>query len=111
MDLDDIFTANPKKCEPNYFYVLGVSPSSTVDQIDAEFRVKARELHPDKNLHEDTITEIQFQLLNRAREVLTDPILSKQYGCWLDAGIGIPFEKWLLMKNQFQTVGLCFLFD
>ncbi|THD25945.1 J domain-containing protein [Fasciola hepatica] len=101
MNFDEIFKTNNENEEPNYFTILGVDSSSTADQIDAEFRLRARELHPDKNVSVDA--NRQFQLLNRARQVLTDPTLSEQYRCWFNSGIMIPFERWLALKDQFKT--------
>ncbi|TPP59044.1 hypothetical protein FGIG_09186 [Fasciola gigantica] len=113
MNFDEIFKTNNENEEPNYFTILGVDLSSTADQIDAEFRLRARELHPDKNVSVDAsklvgvhftlVPDRQFQLLNRARQVLTDPTLSEQYRCWFNSGIVIPFERWLALKDQFKT--------
>ncbi|KAF7259838.1 hypothetical protein EG68_02648 [Paragonimus skrjabini miyazakii] len=85
----------------SYYDLLGVDPDSSIEQIETEFRLKAREFHPDKNMCTDSTTI--FQNLTRAREVLTDPQLRKNYDTWLASGIHIPFDKWLAMKNQFHT--------
>ncbi|OON21845.1 DnaJ domain protein, partial [Opisthorchis viverrini] len=62
-----------------------------VEQIEAEFRLKAREFHPDKNDNPDST--FQFQAINRAKQVLTDPKLRRQYECWKSSGLNIPFER------------------
>ncbi|KAA0190957.1 hypothetical protein FBUS_03321 [Fasciolopsis buskii] len=98
MNLDELIEVNN---EPDYFTVLGVDPSSTIEQIDAEFRLKARTIHPDKNASNDA--NRQFQLLNRAREVLTNPKLREDYKCWFNSGLEIQFERWLAVKDHFQT--------
>lgn len=57
---------------PSDFYeLLGVPPDADQGAIDAAFREKAREYHPDRNDH-DQATE-QFQVLKKAHEVLSDP--------------------------------------
>lgn len=57
---------------PSDFYeLLEVPPDADETAIDAAFREKAREYHPDRNDHEQA-TE-QFQVLKKAHEVLSDP--------------------------------------
>ncbi|KAF8565916.1 hypothetical protein P879_06437 [Paragonimus westermani] len=99
-DLLDYLTT-PCSHLTSYYNLLGVDPGSSIEQIETEFRLKAREFHPDKNMCTDS-TAI-FQNLSRAHEVLTDPQLRKQYDTWLASGIYIPFDKWLVMRNQFHT--------
>ncbi|TGZ72458.1 hypothetical protein CRM22_002076 [Opisthorchis felineus] len=100
MDLD-FLSCLDALADTCYYKILGVDSSSTVEQIEAEFRLKAREFHPDKSDNPDST--FQFQAINRAKQVLTDPKLRKQYECWKSSGLNIPFERWLLLKDQFHT--------
>ncbi|RWS03766.1 hypothetical protein B4U79_05399 [Dinothrombium tinctorium] len=88
-----------KSSEPNYYCVLGCDRTSTSDQILREFKVKALELHPDKN-NEDPKAECKFKLLMTAKEVLLDEKRRKLYDSWLDGGIAMPFEKWESMSKN-----------
>lgn len=66
-----------RKDPKGYYDVLGVAPSADAGEIKAAFRRKAMELHPDRN-EAPNATE-QFQLLNEAYGVLSDPATRAQY--------------------------------
>jgi DnaJ-class molecular chaperone len=53
-----------------YYACLGVKPSATQAEIKAAYRVRAMELHPDRNPGRDTTQ--RFQQLQRAYDVLFD---------------------------------------
>ncbi|MCO5401764.1 DnaJ domain-containing protein [Ralstonia soli] len=55
-----------------YYAILGVAPDAEAGEIKATYRRRAMELHPDRNKAANA-TE-QFQLLNEAYGVLSDPI-------------------------------------
>ncbi|AZC18565.1 J domain-containing protein [Pseudomonas sp. CMR5c] len=66
------------KTDPDGFYaVLGVSPVATDDQIKAAYRRRAMDMHPDRNPGKDTTK--QFQLLNEAYAVLSNPKSRAEY--------------------------------
>lgn len=56
--------------EENLYAILGVSSSATQAEIQAAYKKKARELHPDVNRSEDA--EDQFKRLGEAYAVLRD---------------------------------------
>ncbi|MBF3764874.1 J domain-containing protein [Burkholderia pseudomallei] len=60
-----------------YYAILGVAPNADAAEIKATYRRKAMELHPDRNKAVNA-TE-QFQLLNEAYGVLSDPATRAQY--------------------------------
>lgn len=60
-----------------YYRVLGLQPNADAAEIKAAFRRKAMELHPDRN-DAPNATE-QFQLLNEAYGVLSNPETRAQY--------------------------------
>ena len=51
--------------------LLGVAPEATPKELDRAFRVKARELHPDKNRDDPDATS-KFQAMKEAYEILKD---------------------------------------
>lgn len=60
-----------------YYRILGVDQSATVDSLKKAFRAKAQALHPDKNRSEQATR--QFQLLNKAYQVLSNPKTRAEY--------------------------------
>ncbi|WP_255149900.1 DnaJ domain-containing protein [Halorarius halobius] len=55
----------------SYYELLGVSPDASRADIEAAFRERAKETHPDRSDAPDAAE--RFQAVRRAREVLTDP--------------------------------------
>lgn len=62
----------------DYYQVLGVERSATVDAIKAAYRKLARKYHPDLNPN-DKEAKRKFQEINEANEVLSDPESRKKY--------------------------------
>lgn len=68
----------------DYYEVLDVAKSATVDDIKKSFRSKARKLHPD---NKDSGDEKAFKELAEAYEVLTDPQKRELYDKYGHDGI------------------------
>ena len=62
----------------NYYDLLGISKSSTPDEIKKAYRTMAHKYHPDKNSG-DKEMEAKFKEVNNAYEVLSDPQKKSQY--------------------------------
>lgn len=60
-----------------YYVVLGIAPNADAGEIKAAYRRKAMELHPDRN--DAPNATAQFQLLNEAFGILSDPATRAQY--------------------------------
>ena len=70
----------------DYYEVLGISKSSTDEDIRKAFRKKAMEYHPDRNKNPDA--ESKFKEINEAYQVLSDPNKRAQYNRFGAAGVG-----------------------
>ncbi len=66
-------TKDPK----GYYAILGLATNADAAEIKATFRRKAMELHPDRNNSPNATGE--FQLLNEAYGILSDPASRAQY--------------------------------
>ncbi|MBX9703858.1 MAG: J domain-containing protein [Silvanigrellaceae bacterium] len=66
-----------KNDSKGYYKILGIATTATAAEIKRAYRIKARELHPDKNRHKDTTRDFQF--LQEAYNVLKDPKQRAQY--------------------------------
>jgi curved DNA-binding protein CbpA len=62
----------------NYYKILGVGPSSSVEEVKSSFRKKAKQLHPDVRYSNPSIqykegTDQGIKLLLKAYEILSNP--------------------------------------
>src|SRR5256885_5344128 len=62
----------------DYYQVLGVPETATVDEIKRAFRRLAKQHHPDRNPGKPQAAE-RFKEINEAHDVLSDPPKRKQY--------------------------------
>lgn len=62
----------------DYYEVLGVSKSASVDEIKKAYRKLAQKYHPDRNKGDKTAEE-RFKDINEAYQVLSDPDKRNQY--------------------------------
>ncbi|CAH8662173.1 unnamed protein product [Schistosoma curassoni] len=92
--------SKPNLAKDNFYELLGVSKDSTEDQILYEYRIKARELHPDKNSEPNSAS--LFQKIQKAKEVLTNSNLRSMYDTWLFSNISVSFEQYLGLQKNFE---------
>ena len=62
----------------DYYEVLGVSKSSSADELKKAYRKLAMQYHPDRNANNPAATE-KFKELSEAYEVLSDERRRRQY--------------------------------
>lgn len=92
------FKRNP---EEDFYAMLNCDENSTVEQIQAEYKVLALQHHPDKNAG-DKDAEVMFQKLKDAKEILCDPERRANYDKWRSSGIQISYKNWVGMKEHVQ---------
>ncbi len=85
-------------------YVPFFSRTLQMEQITAEYRLRARELHPDKNKGEEVEVTDQFKRLQEAKETLTDPNRRADYDKWRTSGLAISWKEWKAMKGKTHAV-------
>uniref|UniRef100_A0A8C5PRH3 DnaJ homolog subfamily C member 12 n=1 Tax=Leptobrachium leishanense TaxID=445787 RepID=A0A8C5PRH3_9ANUR len=82
----------------DYYMVLGCDELSTVEQILAEYKVRALECHPDKQPGNLKAVET-FQKLQQAKETLTNEASRAQYDYWRRSKIMIPYNQWEALQD------------
>ena len=87
----------------DYYKVLGVLKSATIDDIKKAYRKLARKLHPDINPN-DKEAQAKFQQLNEANTVLNNPEKRKKYDTYgKDRENGEAYEK--QKRKQYYNSG------
>src|SRR6476620_255716 len=71
----------------DYYEVLGVTQTSSADDIKGAYRRLARQHHPDVNPDDDE-AENRFKEINEAYEVLSDANKRARYDRYGHAGLG-----------------------
>ncbi|XP_027696354.1 dnaJ homolog subfamily C member 12 isoform X2 [Vombatus ursinus] len=83
----------------DYYELLGCDELSTVDQILAEFKIRALECHPDKNPEDPQAVE-NFQKLQKAKDILTNEESRDRYDYWRRSKVPITFHQWEALSNS-----------
>lgn len=73
------------KAQADYYASLGINRGADQDEIKKAFRAKARKVHPDVNKSPNAIKE--FQEIQQAYEVLSDPQKKGLYDQFGEAGV------------------------
>ncbi|XP_020015624.1 dnaJ homolog subfamily C member 12 isoform X2 [Castor canadensis] len=86
----------------DYYSLLGCDELSSVEQILAEFKVRALECHPDKHPENSKAVET-FQKLQKAKEILTNEKSRARYDHWRRSQISLPFQQWDALADSVKT--------
>ncbi|XP_021528496.1 dnaJ homolog subfamily C member 12 [Aotus nancymaae] len=86
----------------DYYTLLGCDELSSVEQILAEFKVRALECHPDKHPENSKAVET-FQKLQKAKEILTNEESRAHYDHWRRSQISMPFQQWEALNDSVKT--------
>lgn len=84
---------------PNYYKILGLESSTTIDEIKSAYKKLAKEYHPDKN-NGDKEKESQFKLISEAYTVLSDEEKRKVYDSRNSFSSNYNFFKDSVFKNK-----------
>jgi len=89
----------------DYYKILGIANSATQKEIKAAYRKLARKVHPDLN-PDDKDAKRNFQQINEANEVLSDPEKRKKYDQYgKDWQHADDFEKANQQQQQYANSG------
>ena len=77
----------PKSNQRDFYEVLGVSRTATVDEIKASYRKSALKWHPDRNPENKHEAEINFRECTEAYSVLSDQEKRQIYDTYGHAGL------------------------
>ncbi|XP_036121440.1 dnaJ homolog subfamily C member 12 [Molossus molossus] len=86
----------------DYYTLLGCDELSSVEQILAEFKVRALECHPDKHPENSKAVET-FQKLQKAKEILTNEESRARYDHWRRSQMSMPFQQWEALNDSVKT--------
>ncbi|KAM9325871.1 dnaJ homolog subfamily C member 12 [Gastrophryne carolinensis] len=99
--MDAILNCTEESLGPDYYTLLGCDELSTVEQILAEYKVRALECHPDKHPGNQNAVE-EFQKLQKAKDTLTNEESRAQYDYWRQSKIKIPFSQWETLQDSIK---------
>uniref|UniRef100_A0A1B0CQR3 Putative molecular chaperone n=1 Tax=Lutzomyia longipalpis TaxID=7200 RepID=A0A1B0CQR3_LUTLO len=105
MSAVDEIIAFKKNPDEDFYALLNCDEHSSVEQIQAEYKVLALQYHPDKNSG-DKEAEAKFQQLKEAKEILCDPEKRANYDKWRHSGISISYKNWVGMKEHVHQVSV-----
>ncbi len=89
----------------DYYKILGIDKNASIDDIKKAYRQLARKYHPDLNPNNKEANK-QFQQINEANEVLSDPETRKKYDKYgKDWKHGEEYEKAQQSQRQSTNQG------
>ena len=77
----------PQSHQKDYYEVLGVSRTASVDEIKSAYRKAALKWHPDRNPENKAEAEVKFRENTEAYSVLSDPQKRQVYDTYGHAGL------------------------
>src|SRR5271154_5064120 len=77
----------PKSSQRDYYEILGVSRTASVDEIKASYRKCALKWHPDRNPENKTEAEVKFRESTEAYSILSDQEKRQVYDTYGHAGL------------------------
>nr|AAI42112.1 DNAJC12 protein [Bos taurus] len=83
----------------DYYTLLGCDELSSVEQILAEFKVRALECHPDKHPENSKAVET-FQKLQKAKDILTNEASRARYDHWRRSQMSMSFQQWEALSDS-----------
>lgn len=86
----------------DYYTLLGCDELSSVEQILTEFKLRARECHPDKHPENSKAVET-FQKLQKAKDILTNDESRARYDHWRRSQVSMPFQQWEALSDTVKT--------
>ncbi|XP_071808355.1 dnaJ homolog subfamily C member 12-like isoform X1 [Asterias amurensis] len=99
--MEELFN-NQRSDDDDFYKLLGADELSSTEQINVEFKVRALDVHPDKNPDDPSAAD-KFAKLQRARDILTDEKKRKEYDYWRRSGLAVPYTSWIAMKDTMHT--------
>lgn len=99
--MESILNSTEEALGEDYYTLLGCDELSTVEQINAEYKVRALECHPDKHLGDQKAVE-DFQRLQQAKETLSNEESRAHYDYWRRSKIMIPYSQWEALNDSIK---------
>ncbi|XP_031554789.1 J domain-containing protein-like [Actinia tenebrosa] len=98
-----------RKDQQDLYELLGCDELNSKEQINAEFKRKALQFHPDKNRNKEDGNEDEahqmFERLKKARDILCDDSNRRQYDYWRRIGLQdyVTFDEWMEKSSHMQA--------
>ncbi|KAM4030759.1 dnaJ homolog subfamily C member 12 isoform 1-T1 [Anomaloglossus baeobatrachus] len=99
--MESILSGTQEALGEDYYSLLGCDELSTVEQIVAEYKVRALECHPDKHPGNQKAVK-EFQKLQQAKDTLTNEESRAQYDHWRRSKVMIPFSQWEALNDSIK---------
>src|SRR5260370_37563659 len=77
----------PRTNQRDYYEILGVSKTSTIEEIKSSYRKSALKWHPDRNPENKEEAEVRFRECTEAYSILSDPNKRQIYDTYGHAGL------------------------